>query len=263
MKRYINFLRKKAAQFRYVKPVNIALERAVVSFTFDDVPESGFENGMEILHRYGFAGTFYIAFRFMDDEASPTRFRESHLRRAREQGHELAGHTHGHLEFYETTYRDGLEDILLNKTRIRDILPGYTFRNFSYPFGHQTVAARRIAYEQYQTGRGNEHGLNRGRTDLNNLKSVRLYEQSRPLQSAFSTIDRAVRERAWLVFYTHDVQDNYTRYGCSPAYFEAVVRYCRDQGVRVLTVEEAVRLIAPKVNDDTGLHSSTLTTRTP
>ena len=250
MKRYINFLRKKASQYRYVKQANIALDQAVVSFTFDDVPESGFENGMEILHRYGFAGTFYVALRFLDNETSETRFRESHLRRARELGHELADHTHDHLEFYETSYQEGLDDMRRNKAHIQEILPAYEFRNFSYPFGHQTLAARRIVYDHFETGRGNEAGINRGRTDLNNLKSIRLYEKSRPLSTIFQTIEDAVQHPGWLIFYTHDIQENFSRYGCSPAYFEEVVRHCHDRKIRVLPVEGAVRLIRSAAPDN-------------
>ena len=243
MNRYINFLRKKIAQFRYKKWTQLDLSQPVISFTFDDVPNCGFEHGMAILSKHGFAGTFYVALTFLDNDSSETHFRERHLKMALAQNHELADHTHDHLEFYETGFEQASQDINRNKKRIRKILPGYQFVNFSYPFGHQTFSSRKIVYHEYQSGRGNEFGINRGLVDLNNLKSVRLYENRYTLKKIYRFIDRAIATKSWLIFFTHDIQDNFTDYGCSPAYFEAVVSYCAENKVKVLTVKDAINAI--------------------
>ncbi|URK86924.1 polysaccharide deacetylase family protein [Rhizobium sp. RCAM05350] len=39
----------------------IPTERPIVSFTFDDVPDTALTNGAAILEKYGVHGTFYIA----------------------------------------------------------------------------------------------------------------------------------------------------------------------------------------------------------
>jgi hypothetical protein len=49
-----------------------------------------------------------------------------------------------------------------------------------------------------------------------------------------------VKRRSWLIFYTHDVRSNASRYGCTPALFESVVSHAARSGTRLLTVRETL-----------------------
>ncbi len=240
MNKYVNFLRKKVAQFSSVKPAVVDLDEAIVSFTFDDVPECGFSNGLDILNRYGMRGTFYLSMCFLDHPTAEASFRSEHIHAAVDGGHELAGHTLNHIEAYDVSREEMLQNVMDNQKRIQEIVPSYAFKNFSYPYGHQTQAAREVVFHHFDTGRGNEHGINRGKIDLNNLKSMRLYEKNYTPEEIFGFLEQARKIRGWLIFYTHDIQASYSPYGCSPSYFEKAVKYCHDQGLRVLPVCEAL-----------------------
>jgi hypothetical protein len=47
----------------------------------------------------------------------------------------------------------------------------------------------------------------------------------------------------WLIFSTHDIDPNPTRYGCTPAFFEKVVKSSLRSGSRILTMSSALGAI--------------------
>jgi hypothetical protein len=47
----------------------------------------------------------------------------------------------------------------------------------------------------------------------------------------------------WLIFATHDVAAQPSRYGCTPEFLEQVVQYSVDSGARILPVAKAFDLI--------------------
>jgi len=69
-------------------------------------------------------------------------------------------------------------------------------------------------------------------------------EQSRETPDAIKrVIDRSVERRGWLIFATHDVCTRPTPYGCTPSFFEAIVRYSAEAGARILPVVRAFRAL--------------------
>ena len=246
MTKYIKYIKRKWANVSFARHITVRLDRCVVTFTFDDVPVSAFENGRAILTRYGFMGTFYLALSFMDGREAENRFTLQDMKKALIEQHELACHTRGHIDLSQTRFEDSVRDIEQNQEQLMDLLPGNRFKNFSYPFGAQTRAVKKYLSEHYRSARGIGHGLNVGETDLYNLKTVKLYENRMPLEEIFRLMDEAAEQRAWLVFYTHDVADEPSEYGCSPAYFEAVVAECARRQLDVLTVDKALDLIESK-----------------
>jgi hypothetical protein len=122
------------------------------------------------------------------------------------------------------------------------------FENFSYPFGAQTRSIKQFASTRFRSARGIGEGVNRGVADLFNLRTVKLYEKKHPLGYLFNRIDELEKNGGWLVLYTHDVDDAFTDWGCSPAYFEAVVQECAKRGIRVATINDALDLIENKTS---------------
>jgi peptidoglycan/xylan/chitin deacetylase (PgdA/CDA1 family) len=57
----LNGALRKAARYHRSKPFAMGNTAPLVSFTFDDVPDSAYTNGASILEDYGIQGTFYIA----------------------------------------------------------------------------------------------------------------------------------------------------------------------------------------------------------
>jgi len=243
IKRLVKFVRRKWANISFSKKTDIQLKHPVISFTFDDAPVSAFVNGGGILSKFGFGGTFYISLSLMTGPDSETRFTLPQLKNALAQHHELGCHTYGHIDLSKTISKVGIADIEKNQEEMQVLIPGTELRNFSYPFGSQTRPVKKFASERFRSSRGIEEGINAIGTDLCNLKTVKLYEGKYPLDYIFQKIKEAEENKGWLIFYTHDVDEKYTDWGCSPAYFEAVVKECADRGIAVATINEALNLI--------------------
>lgn len=243
MRRYINGLRKRIAQRLYRNCVSIELESPIVSFTFDDVPHSGFAEGNTLLCEYGFAGTFYVSGIFLDHEGTVS-YTADDVKAAFGNGHEIGCHTFGHLDSYRCVSSHLTEDSRKNQGVINQLLgKSYRLESFAYPYGFQTIDARKHAKSCFTSARSSENGINYGWTDLNNLRSVCLYERRQPLESIFRILGQAAEVNAWTVFYTHDIQEDSSPYGCSPGYFRKVVEYCATRELRVMTVRKAVQTI--------------------
>lgn len=241
MDRYLKYIKRQWANVSFGKYLDIRLKEPVISFTFDDAPASAFENGGGILSKYGFSGTFYIAVSLM--QHAETRFTAAQLEEALYHRHELGCHTFNHIDLSKTDLKRSIFDIEHNQQAINSIIANVNFRNFSYPFGAQTRNIKQYLSTRFRTARGIAHGINVGRTDLCNLKAVKLYEDKLPLDQIFQSIQSAMDHNAWLIFYTHDVDHNPSKYGCSPEYFETVVKECAAGGFKVATIDEAMDLI--------------------
>jgi peptidoglycan/xylan/chitin deacetylase (PgdA/CDA1 family) len=223
--------------------VDIKLEKPVISFTFDDAPVSAFLNGGGILSKFGFGGTFYISLSLMSGPDPETRFTLPQLKNAIAQHHELGCHTYSHMDLAKTASAIGIADIEKNQAEMQTLVPDAEFRNFSYPFGSQTRPIKKYTSTRFRSSRGIEEGINAIGTDLCNLKTVKLYEGKYPLEYIFQKIKEAEETKGWLIFYTHDVDEKYTDWGCSPAYFEAVVQECARRNITVATIDQALNLI--------------------
>lgn len=246
VKVYLNRIKYLLAKCSFRKIEPISTKKRIVSFTFDDVPLSGIQNGASILNRYNFKGTFYIAFSFLDCETQPS-FSASDVKQLYDDGHELACHTFSHPHFFKfKRKKDISSDLDINSKYLKKILPNYKFENFSFPFGEQTIRSKKIASKRFNTCRSNEWGVNVDKVDFNSLKSVRLYEKTVPIDKIEILLDDFSKNGGWLIFYTHDVQQLYSDYGCSENYFERVVNICSEKGIEVLSIKSALEKIKMK-----------------
>lgn len=92
----------------------------VVSFTFDDVPESAYENGAAILDEFGIQGTFYIAAGTCG--AMDTYWRvigRNQVSDLYRRGHEIGCHTFSHQAVDELDSRRMDEECQKNYLTMR------------------------------------------------------------------------------------------------------------------------------------------------
>ena len=94
------------------------------------------------------------------------------------------------------------------------------------------------------------------------------FVESWPLYDAECSYDQVVRwiaanvERTgWLIFVTHDVQDEPTRYGTTPKLIESSVRAAIDAGCACLTVEGALERIRRSERGEVGGQAPSLSGR--
>ncbi|MFT7035754.1 MAG: peptidoglycan/xylan/chitin deacetylase (PgdA/CDA1 family) [Cyclobacteriaceae bacterium] len=243
MNKYIDRFRKKIGGMTHKKRVKIPPNELFITFTFDDIHQSALNEARKMLNKHNIKATYYVCLSFLKSEDAQLKFDLDDLKKCAQDGHELACHTYSHLHFLRTERNEILRDLDLNKAILKRILPGINFNNFSYPFGEQTSTARRIIKDRFTSGRGIEQGINRGIVDLNNLKAVRLYEKTHSIAQIESILRDARDKGGWLVFYTHDVQDDFSKYGCSPEYFEKILKLVLSKSIQPSTITNTIETI--------------------
>jgi peptidoglycan/xylan/chitin deacetylase (PgdA/CDA1 family) len=225
----------------FKRPFVIRSEAPIVSFTFDDFPRSSFLTGGAILESHGARGTYYASFGLMGKQA-PTGsiFVAEDLKLLVARRHELGCHTYGHCHSWETKPSEFEDSIIENRRALNDVLPGAAFRTLSYPIMCPRPLTKRLAGRHFICCRGSGgQKFNAGPTDLNHLWTFFLEKSRDNPARVKDLIDQNCRVRGWLIFATHDVCDVPTPYGCTPEFFERVVRHAVGSGARVLPVGEA------------------------
>jgi peptidoglycan/xylan/chitin deacetylase (PgdA/CDA1 family) len=230
-------LQRRAARWFGRRPYRIKLESPVISFTFDDFPRSAFTTGGAILSQYGFSGTYYASFGLMGQQRSTGEmFRREDLQELILQGHELACHTFDHCDSWETTPADFEASILRNRRAAAQHVPTVSLKSLSYPITWPRPATKRRIASLFECARGGGQSFNVGMVDLNYLKAF-FIEQSRDDFDAIKhIIDDNTKAMGWLIFATHDVSHNPTRFGCTPGLFERIVGYAEKSSAHVLPV---------------------------
>lgn len=218
--------------------IDIEPRRPIVSFSFDDVPVSALANGATILEKHGVRGTFYvsggIAGTTHDGQImlSTADYRELH-----ERGHEIGHHTFSHRTPWTlgSRYRS---DIARNDSYLAEIVD-QPARNFAFPYGRSSISGRDTAKRRFRSARGVELGVNRLDTDLYLLNAVEM-TGDRLARDLVKWVDDVVVTPGWLIFFTHDVQEQPTEYGTTPAILDELVGTALAAGCEVLTVDRAL-----------------------
>lgn len=226
------------------KPIKLRAKEAYVSFCFDDVHSTAFENGQIILDDFQIRATFYLSLSFLlsgKNTRSEPRFSIKQLEFAHNSGHELACHTFSHLDVNKIESLDKLSDnINKNRQAIEDLpISLNKFKNFAYPYGRVNLGYKNYLSTQFSTCRGTDIGINTQVIDADYLKAVPLYENIIDLKK-INALLKETENGGWLIFYTHDVQTHFSNYGCSPFFLQSVITLCLQHKVRISSMEEVL-----------------------
>lgn len=223
----------------------ISAERPLISFTFDDFPRSALAVGGAILNHFGLAGTYYVCLGLLGREAPAGRIVDAiELRSVVEHGHELGCHTFSHCDSWQADTAAFEKSVLENRAALGKLLPGAAFRTFSYPISPPRPLTKAKMGSYFLCCRGGGQTFNSGMMDLNHLRAYFLEKTCGRISSVKDVIDRNRRARGWLIFATHDVCEHPTRLGCTPAFFEYVVKYAVSSGALILPVATALDKVA-------------------
>jgi peptidoglycan/xylan/chitin deacetylase (PgdA/CDA1 family) len=226
-------------------PANLAirLDKApLCTFTFDDCPRSALENGGRILEQQGLAGTFFVAGASLNDSADQhgEMLSREDLRGLVRRGHELGCHTYSH----ESLRTRPITELRLDLDRNRELLLGASgaegLASFAYPFGETSWAAKAEIATRFAAARGVRPGINGRILDLAELRAVRIYVHEFSEERIRALIQRTVRTRGWLIFYTHEVGDTPSSIGCTGQQFTRVVELVRGSRIEVLPMRSAI-----------------------
>lgn len=216
--------------------------RAMLSFAFDDVPASAAETGAKILERRGLRGAYYVAAALAGADAATGRMAAADaVQRLAAAGHEIGCHTYSHLDCGQAAAQDAVEDVALNaETLARWGLPRPT--TFAYPFGDVAAATKRALAGRFRLMRGLRPGLVTAGSDLNQAPAVPV-ESADGEAVALHWIDRLGDRPAWLILALHDIAEQPSYWGCTPATLERLADLAVSRGLEVVTVAEGAALV--------------------
>jgi peptidoglycan/xylan/chitin deacetylase (PgdA/CDA1 family) len=235
---------RKIGWFMRTRPARVSWAGGVASFTFDDFPKTALTVGGAILEKRGLRGTYYTALKLAGTENRlGPMFEPADVQAAHRSGHEIACHTHSHLDCRTAPTAAIESEIGENSRAIATLLDNHAPTSFAYPYGAVSIAAKRALATRFSTCRGTGEGVNHGAVDLADLLVLTLYDRVFDLAAVRRRIDEARATNGWLIVYTHDVADRPSEFGCKPEQFEAVVGYAA-QRLTVLPVREVAARFA-------------------
>jgi peptidoglycan/xylan/chitin deacetylase (PgdA/CDA1 family) len=222
------------------RPFEILAQGPLVSFTFDDFPRSALLTGGAILQSFGLAGTYYASLGLMGQQA-PTGpiFLAEDLKLLFEQGHELGCHTFSHCHAWDTRPKAFEDSVVRNQQALNTLAPGTSFKTFSYPISVPRAGTKRRISKYFACCRSGGQNFNIGNVDLNHLSAFFLEKSRDKPEIVKELIDQNRRACGWLILATHDISKDPTRWGCTPDFFEEIVRHAVNSGAQVLPVLKA------------------------
>ena len=224
-------------------------DKGLVTFTFDDAPQSACRTGKGLLEEKGARGTYYLSGSFYDQEGDDGPFfdRKDFLDLI-ENGHEIACHGFGHLNYQTLTSEEIRHDIEKNQQFLRDMGLELPAENFAYPYGCVSPRVKRLCGDTFASSRGVTAGINSSRIDLALLKSFPLYESLWTGEKLEDVMRETVKTGGWSIFLTHEVSERPSKYGCTPALLEQAVAAAAKSGCDIVTVREGLARIAGEPN---------------
>jgi peptidoglycan/xylan/chitin deacetylase (PgdA/CDA1 family) len=215
----------------------------LVSFCFDDFPRTAYLSGGAILKRFGARGTYYAAPALMNScNDLGEQFTQTDLESLITEGHELGCHTFSHISCRKASVGTFASDVRRGRESLLK-MTGCDPVDFAYPFGHVTLVAKTTIGSEMKSCRGIYGGVNHDRVDLNLMRANSLYGNCDQLSDYESMLDQGAKQNSWLIFYTHDVRESPSPFGCTPVLLDKVVSLAIAKGFRVAPVRQVVNKI--------------------
>jgi peptidoglycan/xylan/chitin deacetylase (PgdA/CDA1 family) len=226
-----------------IKPAPVRFERPVASLTFDDFPRSAWTVGGPILARWGARATYYASGRFCGiSEDGLDYYDRDDLKAVAAAGHEIGCHSFGHLHGTRTASAEILADLDANDRFFREAFGDFRPASYAYPYGEASPRTKRLVSSRFATCRGIYPGVNRGWTDLSQLKAAPLEARSWSAEAVEALVADVAAGGGWLIFFSHDVSDSPSPYGATPAMLEHALQALAAAGIASLPVKAALAM---------------------
>jgi peptidoglycan/xylan/chitin deacetylase (PgdA/CDA1 family) len=217
----------------------------ILTITFDDVPETALTEGARLLEAENVRGTFYVAGGQLGQQMDDWRVIDADgVAALHARGHEIGCHSFAHRRIDWTDYRFFVDDIARNRERLLGIAPGLHLENFAFPFGYTSFSRKPHLAKMFHSARTITPGCNSGLIDPHFLRATPLYSDRIDESCIERALDAAQAKSGWLIFFTHDVANRPSEYGCTPKLLEHTLRAAKARGVPSLNMAEALARIS-------------------
>jgi len=246
-------LRRRLVRLADRRPAVRRPDRPMVTFAFDDTPASAVRRGAPILERRGVRGAYYFCAGLAGEDGHMGPYASCEdMQRVAEAGHEVGCHSYSHLDCGQASGAQIADDLDLNAALLSDWGVSRCLETFAYPYGDVGFAAKQEAGGRFVLSRALHHGLIEPGADLNQAPAVGI-EGAHGETLARAWLARAAERRAWLILFTHGVDDAPTRFGTSADTLARLVDEALDRGFDVVgAAEGAARLGAPRLETPTA-----------
>ncbi|MGY8663623.1 polysaccharide deacetylase family protein [Bradyrhizobium sp. UFLA05-109] len=227
-----------------VKPHRLPTHAPMVSFTFDDAPDSAASLGAPMLEEYGGRATFYLAGSQIGQWSGHwLGLSKDAILQLHDRGHEIACHTFSHRRAADLDQAALAREIEQNRNYFLALDPTIRLENFAYPYGLASIWRKPQLSKSFRSARGILPGVNRDVIDLQFLRSTPLIDKDIDADGVDRYFDETAASGGWLIFYGHDVVDQPSPYGCTPSLLHHALKAAQERDVPIVTVAEALRRI--------------------
>jgi peptidoglycan/xylan/chitin deacetylase (PgdA/CDA1 family) len=236
-------LRRRVVRLAHRRPLAAAPGRPMLSFTFDDAPATAATAGAAALEARGLKGVFYVSAGLAGREGPMGLCAGAEdYRRLAAAGHEVACHSFSHLDCGQASAAKASADVTANAEAFAAWgVPAA--ETFAYPYGDVAFGPKRALAGRFGLLRALHHGLVEQGSDLNQAPAVGI-EGEDGEAVARRWMAQALRRRAWLILYTHDVAETPSPWGCTPQALARLIDQALADGFEVVTVAEGVRRLS-------------------
>lgn len=213
----------------------------MVSFTFDDIPDSAAEVGAPLVEAHGGRATFYVSGGLLHRWSGQWQGSdEAGIIALHARGHEIACHTFSHPRVTDIAPAALRADIAENGRYLTGLDASIRLDNFAYPYGLASLSHKQFLADTFRSSRGILSGINRDIVDLQVLRAmplVCLHIDRDGVDQAFDDLQAA---GGWLIFYSHDVAANPSPYGCTPDLLRHALEAASRRKLPIVTVAQAL-----------------------
>ena len=157
------------------------------------------------------------------------------------KGHEIGCHTFSHKRACDLDEQSLAEGDRAQPRIFPNLDPSIKVENFAYPFGYGSFVRKRQLKAEFTSCRSIVPGVNSGTVDMQFLHAMPLIDQRIDRDGIERAFDEAQNTNGWLIFYSHDVADRPSPYGCSPALMNHALEAASRRQIPVLNMAEALR----------------------
>ena len=241
-KDFFSRVKRRILPLQAQRKVNFKLDKPIISFSFDDCPQSVIENGIKPLEAQGWRSSVYVAMGLCNTTNHlGLHMSEEDVVALHKSGHEIGDHTYSHCDGSAMPIEEFLEDIDKNQATLQALgLP--PSQTFAYPYGQATPALKRAVETRFIGARGIDSRNHITSADLNQIGSNRLYRGGE-FNALIGQITDLRARPAWITIFTHDIREKPSHYGCTPEQMLATIEAVKKSGATVLTIADAIKYV--------------------